>query len=232
MIVHDSDPNRYLIEVEDLSGDAEVVVRYRQALKANLEWAESFLMQPHQDLGREGAVCPFVGPAIEKNLFWMTVYEGEAKDAAYDSAVAGYRDWFQELEPRSVAEASYKVLFILFPTLPGADAPDALEAAVTRSKEDMDARQMASLACYPTCDATGLRRADFRPFQAPSPFIAMRNMVGCDIFAMRNRTDFEIYLRIFGADLPANYRPMAEELAQRWGVDLDAALEAARETRT
>src|ERR1041385_951752 len=35
------------------------------------DWIEKLAM-PHKDLGREGAVCPFVGPALEKGKLLIT----------------------------------------------------------------------------------------------------------------------------------------------------------------
>ncbi len=50
----------------------------RATFAAGLEWIERFIMQPHPDLGRRGAVCPFVQPAHEaKALHFCALDVGE-----------------------------------------------------------------------------------------------------------------------------------------------------------
>ena len=84
MISHDSDPLCELIEVSEIRPDSpsEAVGRHCPPLGAMLRWTREFLTQPHERLGRCGVVCPFVGPSLAENLFWMTVYEGPHRTQA------------------------------------------------------------------------------------------------------------------------------------------------------
>lgn len=220
--MHESDPSCYLIEVGDIRPETQhsVVKQYWEPLESMLNWAKGFLCQPHDRLGRSGVVCPFVGPSLEENLFWMTVYRGTDSLEAYDEVLTRYRLWFPNLEPRQGERAAYKVILVLFPQLSAEEAPGSLEAIYRLTKSKFNSAKLASAACYPTCDKPGLRRLDFQPFRSPVPFLAFRNMVMCDIFALRDRAEFLIYLSEFQAELPLRYQPLVQELANKFEVPL------------
>ena len=220
MISHDSDPICQLIEVADIRPDSphETVRRHRQPLEAMVEWARTFLTQPHDRLGRSGVVCPFVGPSLAENVFWMTVYRGPRDPRAYDEFLTKHRRWFPDLEPKRGERAAYKVILVLFPDLPTEDAEARLEELHRLTKPVFNAETLASVVCYPACARPGLRRADFPAFDSPVPFLAFRNMVLCDIHALRDRAEFLVYLAEFRDQMPARYRPLLRELADRFEV--------------
>jgi hypothetical protein len=220
MITHDSDPACQLIEVGDLRPDSphEAVRRHRPALEAMVEWVRTFLGQPHERLGRSGVVCPFVGPSLTEGLFWMTVYPGPDRLETRDEFLAKHRRWFPGLEPQRGERAAYKVIVVLFPDLPAEEAPGVIEEMYRLTKPAFNAEKLASAACYPTSSKPGLRRPDFRPFSSPVPFLAFRNMVMCDIHALRDRAEFLVYLAEFRHELPPRYQPLLRELAERFDV--------------
>ena len=52
-----------LEELEDGGRTSELADSDRAALHAVADWIKTFVVKPHQDLGRAGPVCPFVpGP--------------------------------------------------------------------------------------------------------------------------------------------------------------------------
>lgn len=220
MILHDSDPVCRLIEVADVRRDSPdaTVRRYRRPLEAMVGWAREFLCEPHERLGRSGVVCPFVGPSLAENLFWMTVYQGRSELDAYDEFLAKHRRWFPDLVPHRGERAAYKVILVLFPDLPAEDAADRMEALYRLTKPRLNAETLASVACYPGCGKPGLRRADFPAFASPVPFLAFRNMVLCDIHALRDRAELLVYLELFRNEMPARYRPLLRDLAERFDV--------------
>lgn len=225
MILHDSDPDCYLIQPRDIGPDSPhpVVQKYLEALETMLAWARAFLCQPHDRLGRDGAVCPFVGSALEQSLFWMTVYQGPPAMASYEVFLAKYRRWFPALEPTGGEAAAYKVVLALFPDLDPGEAPGTMETIYQATKPAFTSARLALASCYPACAKPGFRRDDFRPFDSPVPFLGFRNLVACDIFAMREREEFVVYLSEFERDLPRRYRPLLEQLAQKFSVPLAAA---------
>jgi Domain of unknown function (DUF6875) len=41
------------------------------ALQGVAGWIKTFVVKPHQDLGRAGPVCPFVPGALERKTLWL-----------------------------------------------------------------------------------------------------------------------------------------------------------------
>ena len=188
---------------------------YREAM---VEWAETFLCRPHERLGRSGVVCPFVGPSLTEGLFWMTVAPGPVSFEAGDELLAKHRRWFPRLAPREGERAAYKVILVLFPDVAAEAAPAAMEDLYRLTKPKFTAEKLASATCYPTSSKPGLRRSDFHPFSSPVPFLAFRNMVTCDIHALRDRAEFLVYLDEFRHELPPRYAPLLLELAEKFDV--------------
>ena len=100
MYTHKTDPNLYIIEPADLDlhGELEIIKNNKESLKTIIKWAQDFLSNPHSELGREGAVCPFTETSINKNLFWLSVFSDDAADKEkICNMLVKYCDWFLEL---------------------------------------------------------------------------------------------------------------------------------------
>jgi Domain of unknown function (DUF6875) len=41
------------------------------ALRAVADWIRSFVVQPNDDLGRAGPVCPFVPGSVQRRTLWL-----------------------------------------------------------------------------------------------------------------------------------------------------------------
>jgi hypothetical protein len=62
-----TDPNLFLLEdLEDSSRTGKLADSDLNALHAIADWIQGFVAGPHKDLGRDGAVCPFVPVALER----------------------------------------------------------------------------------------------------------------------------------------------------------------------
>jgi hypothetical protein len=56
--------NLFLLEdLEDVSRTSELAESDLDALRAVADWIRTFVVKPHEDLGRAGTVCPFLPPA-------------------------------------------------------------------------------------------------------------------------------------------------------------------------
>ena len=59
--------NLFLLEdLEDVSRTSELAQSDLDALRTVAEWIKSFIVRPHQDLGRAGPVCPFVPESLPR----------------------------------------------------------------------------------------------------------------------------------------------------------------------
>jgi uncharacterized protein DUF6875 len=59
--------NLYLLEdLDDVNKTKSLAKSDLDALRKVADWIKSFVTKPHKDLGREGAVCPFVPGTLER----------------------------------------------------------------------------------------------------------------------------------------------------------------------
>ncbi|HEX6031673.1 MAG TPA: hypothetical protein VFY90_09575, partial [Tepidiformaceae bacterium] len=64
--------NLFLLdELEDVGTRSRLAETDLEALQAVAEWIKTFVVKPHKDLGRAGAVCPFVAGSLERKTLWL-----------------------------------------------------------------------------------------------------------------------------------------------------------------
>jgi hypothetical protein len=60
-----------LEDLEDVRRTSELAESDLDALHALADWIDTFVVRPHQDLGRARPVCPFVPGASERQTLWL-----------------------------------------------------------------------------------------------------------------------------------------------------------------
>jgi hypothetical protein len=112
--------NLFLLEdLEDSSRTTKLAQSDLNALHAVADWIKAFVAMPHKDLGRAGAVCPFVPAALERKTLWLAperIAERSASDVV--ELINGYKKLFLETRPVDGDDASYKVVVVVFTDLP------------------------------------------------------------------------------------------------------------------
>src|SRR5687767_10713980 len=85
-------------------------------LHITAQWAMDFLCNPHPELGRKGAVCPFTKPSIDKELFWLSLFSKPATSPLQIiELMLKYRDIFYQLAPQEGKDVQYKTILVVFP---------------------------------------------------------------------------------------------------------------------
>lgn len=224
MRVHPTNPELYLIEPEDLRADPVPgpVRADFDLLVGAMAWAVSYLTNPHPELGRSGAVCPFTRPALRKNTFFLAVYHGsDLRREDVVRVVREYRDWFLELEPREGKDVPYKTINILFPDISTADAIELIEDTQTRLKPDYVPHGVMLGEFHPgPPKKAGLWNPDFRPLRSPVPLMSIRFMVPTDFAFLRDTPELmTAYLDRFADRLPIPMRAEIEDTARRFGLE-------------
>jgi hypothetical protein len=169
------------------------------------EWVRSFLGQPHHELGRTGAVCPFSGPSLSRDLFWVGEVKGSDIDVERMRAVADdIIDAYHALPPREGQEAIFKAIVVVFPDLTDYSIIDIVQ----REGKSMVVRDGMMLGqFYPGCAQPGLWNHDFRPLDAPYPMLAVRQMVSSDFaFLTADREWLMAYFKRFAPGIPLPVR--------------------------
>lgn len=217
MLFLENDGDSYLIEIADLDLAPNIqpalVRENREVLRRTVSWAESFLCNPHPQLGRAGAVCPYTEMSLRNNYFWLTLCRGGvlSKKDVYES-VMKYRDWFLKIETRSDRKAHFKAILILFPDIQVEDAPKIIDVVQRELKPEFVEKGLMIGQFYPSCPEPGLWNRDFRPLQAPIPMLVIRQMVLSDFPFLRQDERFiSSYVKMFGDAIPQRVQEMIKE---------------------
>lgn len=183
-------PENQLIPTEDLL-----------PMQSTLAWMRAFIMRPHGDLGRPGAVCPFVRASIEKDLLWFASIrsnEPQLQDAIYQRVLA-YKDQFVTLPPQDEEMAVYKSIAILLPDLQVPVMADFMEPLHKRLKTALLKEQLMIGQFYPDCMVPGTWNQDFYPLQSPVPMLVIRYLIETDWRFLTGNTQWETsFLKKFG----------------------------------
>jgi hypothetical protein len=177
------------------------------ALRSLAKYACDFLAQPHQGLGRDGNVCPFIPIALEKDLFRGTVTDAKDMDRV-QSAMDLMRNVFLHMHPESPSDGAaasgdqiYKSIIVGFPKVTSADAPQIIDVLQHRLKAQYIRNGLMIGQFHPQCAEPGLHSSSFRPLQAPVPSLAIRHITRFDAPFMLESTEYvEGYVSRFGAE--------------------------------
>jgi hypothetical protein len=227
MIISSTDPALYLLDQHDVDGGLlpDHLEAYRAHAEEVVDWAHTYLCQPHAALGREGPVCPYTEASLARALFWLTVYPGPDPTSEEVAAiVTRYREWFLELEPTGGADVHYKAILILFPDVAPARALDVIDAVQAASKPEFIAEGLMIGQFHAGCEEPGLWNQHFRPLRSSVPLLAIRSMVRTDApFLTKDPDSLAAYLERFGDAVPNRLQPAVREAALEHGLEHTAA---------
>jgi hypothetical protein len=116
----DTAANLFLLEdLEDASRTRELAERELSALHAVADWINSFVAKPHKDLGREGAVCPFVPGSLQRKALWLAPEQiADRSVPAVIELMNGYIRRLLDAQPTYGDDEKFKVIVVVFPDLP------------------------------------------------------------------------------------------------------------------
>jgi hypothetical protein len=211
-----------LEDLEDVGRTSELAESDLDALHAVADWIKTFVVRPHEDLGRAGPVCPFVPGALERKTLWLAPEQIADRGVPHVvELMNGYKSLFLDAEPTDGDDAKYKVIVVVFTDLPADRAQavfgDVLEqVAVPSYVED----GIVFGPFYQGNEGTAIYNSSFRPFQSPVPFLFVRRGVVSDWkFFLEDQEMLDHWARRFGESA---VRALAEELRRLpWRVGRD-----------
>lgn len=187
-----------------------------------LGWFSDFLMQPHADLGRKGAVCPFMDRAMKNGRVSVNLVQVSTENEIGRLRTSA-RDWLGRIRNASRDGDDHEsVVFVPV----GADE-EFLREAVSRVQAELrfEALEQGCMVgeFYPGHEAGAIHNEEFRPLASPHPILGIRSMVDTDIYFLRLDTGdasdrqrcLAIWHRFFGA---AAARPLLALHAEAAGV--------------
>jgi hypothetical protein len=191
---------------EDLSqGD-------RESLQSVAGWIKAFIVKPHAELGRPGAVCPFVPTSVERQELWLAAEQiGDGGAPRIIELIDGYKRRLLDAGRTEGDDVNHNVIVVVFTDLPAERAKgifdDVLaEIAVPSYVED----GIVFGPFFEGNQATAIYNSGFRPFQSPVPFLFVRHGVVSDWKFFLNQEDWlGHWARRFGE---SGTRALAEQL--------------------
>lgn len=199
-------------------GEAERAAGNCPMLATLVKWVDSYPMNPHPDLGRGGAVCPYTRLAKRNDTIRFRVLPYTALDEAMTLSLV--RDALSQLAniPAATPEQHLQVIILGFPHCDSAAGVAMLHRVMKRLRwRAMFSLRMMGLM-YPGAESGGLWNPEFRPLAAPMPVIAVRRLVESDApFISRQHLQWVPYLLRYGlggAKRLASYRRYASRRAR------------------
>jgi hypothetical protein len=181
-----------LEDLEDVGRTSELAESDLDALHAVADWIKTFVVRPHEDLGRAGPVCPFLPGALERKTLWLAPEQIAGRGVPHVvELMNGYKSLFLDAEPTDGDDANYKVIVVVFTDLSADRAQgvfdDVLQQLAVPSYAD-DGIVFGPF--YDGNEGTAIYNSSFRPFQSPAPFLFVRQGVISDWKFFLDKEDF------------------------------------------
>ncbi len=149
-------------------------------LETARKWFLDYLCKPHPLLGRDGAVCPFVAPAIKAGTV-VTVERTLAADIDIDGMVATVHDMVDEFQ--NVRWPDRGDLRALVWVLTGIhdEKLTLLDDAHRITKTNLVQRGFILGQFHPRCPERAINNPEFSISRAPVPMFGLRRMAFHDV---------------------------------------------------
>jgi hypothetical protein len=215
--------NLFLLEdLKDVGRTSELAERDRDALEAVADWIKTFVVKPHQELGRAGTVCPFVPGSLERKTLWLAPEQIADRDMPeVVELMSGYKRLLLDTRPTESDDVVYSVIVVVFSDLSADRAQgvfdDVLQQlAVPSYGED----GILFGPYYEGHEGTAVYNSSFRPFQSPVPFLFVRHGVTGDWKFFLDEEDWlNLWAHRYGE---SGVHALAEELRRLpWRVGRD-----------
>ncbi len=163
------------------------------------QWLTDYIGRPHDDLGRPGAICPFVEPALRaggvvvRTAAWEPAYGADELARIIEDAVATFEstEWV-------VSEPNRQAVVVALPTMPEHQWPLVDEIHRRVKRQIVEAGLMLG-QFHPECCAPAVRNKTFPVDRAPVPVFVVRRMAVHDILFLADDPHwFRSYRSRFG----------------------------------
>lgn len=164
-----------------------------------MQWAKDYISSPHPQLGRDGTVCPFVLPSIQRGAFNISLHygvDGICPDTVREVLV-DHSQVFLDLPPTEEPDKIYKTILAVFPDIPE-ERGGILDEVHAGLKDHFVCNGMMIGQFHKRCLEPAARNPDFLISTSPIPLVAIRYMSIHDILFLTTRKDWFLeYARRF-----------------------------------
>ncbi|MGW0210927.1 DUF6875 domain-containing protein [Streptomyces sp. NPDC003233] len=176
--------------------DPAVVASAERSL---MRWLREFVAAAHPGLGRSGAVCPFVGPALRAGTLKL-----RPRSVGPDLDDAGLRTMVREsvLEFLTTSwpttNRALHTLVVMMPDL-SEERAVALDTLHREMKDELVGQGLMFAQFHPRCDERSVRNPTLKVADSPVPMLAIRHMASHDIMFLHERPEWvAAYTAAFG----------------------------------
>jgi hypothetical protein len=190
-----------LEDLEDAGRTSELAEGELTPLQAVADWIKTYVVRPHEDLGRAGPVCPFVPAALERRTLWLAPEQiADQSASAVVELMSSYTRRFLDTQPTDGDDAKYKVIVVVFTDLPADHAQGVFDDVLQHLAVPSYAEHGILFGPFhERFEGTAIYNSNFRPFQSPVPFLFVRQGVISDWkFFLDNDDLFNLWARRFG----------------------------------
>ncbi|WP_448624653.1 DUF6875 domain-containing protein [Geodermatophilus sp. URMC 64] len=201
-----------LEDLQDAGRTSRLADSDLHALRAVADWITTFVVRPHQDLGRAGTVCPFVPGSLERKTLWLAPEQIAGRDMReIVELMTGYKRLLLDTRPTDGDDAIYDVIVVVFSDLPADRAQGVFDDVLRQLAVPSYAEDGILFGPYYEGNtATAIYNSSFRPFQSPVPFLFVRHgFIGDWKFFLDDDEWLTLWARRYGE---SGARALAEEL--------------------
>ena len=169
----------------------------RGIFESGLAWLEGFIMQPHAELGRRGAVCPFARPVHNEESLVFCVWDaGDLRFDEFQTVLQKLPDSYYRLLASMRANAKLFSMCVFVSGLEEDQYDQYIDEAHALTKPVfMDAGLMIG-EFHPLSATKGVHSKTFRPMRSSQPAFVVRAMSPHDaLFIDRTGNGAEVRLR-------------------------------------
>jgi len=144
-------------------------------------WAIQYLTNPHPDLGRTGAVCPYMPRSVRSDYLTMRSFDATRGDAEFIELA---HHMLAEMIERSAIVGSdriYLVIMVVPYGLPDQDLRAMVERVHNAVRSHYNQHGYMAGDFWPDHEAKGLYNENFHPFASPVPMFGIRHMIPADL---------------------------------------------------
>ncbi|TDV43716.1 DUF6875 domain-containing protein [Actinophytocola oryzae] len=153
--------------------------RYPQ-YEAGMRWVDEWVTQPHPDLGRPGAVCPQLAPAIRAQTVWLVALTVAGYTPAHAvGAGTVLMEVFDDLA--AGPDRSSTALLGFFPELPDEHAATLIDGGHRELRTAFVERGLMLGEFHARSTVGGVHNRALRVMRCPAPMFAVRVMTPHDV---------------------------------------------------
>ncbi|QHG17952.1 DUF6875 domain-containing protein [Nostoc sp. ATCC 53789] len=196
-----------ILEIEQLQEYED-----RPYLLETIEWVKSFLARPHPNLGRPGAVCPFVPYSLKSNSIRLAVIRTKyLYPEQLEEIVGRYKDIFLKMKVKEQELEINKAFLLIFPDVHIEDACKLIDSVQQKLKPLFVESGLMIGEFHKRNETPGMHNPDFRPLRSPIPLLAIRFMVEADLPFLLSPADPRLRIRYLEAYLKCFDRKFTDE---------------------